>query len=315
MNHYHPLSAAVQITQPAPRGLNNVVAVLVTSVVYDLVTNLADELDYLLGSRMTLAKGLFLACRYTPFVICALHIRMALLPGVEACPWLAEINMLFLVIILLCAEYIFVLRTYALWNRDRRIRIALLVLYSAFFCGTTILVVEYGLQLKMANFTPSCYSNTPISAHFIILPYIGLLLLEIEIVGLTFYRMIRFYRATRCRLLTLMSQYSMGYILAGLLFTVVNIATICFVPGYYGPALEVSQIVAQGLLATQMQLDLWKLNRHSLEVAPISYSTEYDQTDLEFELSQRTSFIPGGTVPVIQHGFDGETISHLEHIF
>ncbi|KAG2359836.1 hypothetical protein BDR07DRAFT_188213 [Suillus spraguei] len=270
------------------------------SVVYDLVTNLADELDYLLRSRMTLAKGLFLGCRYTPFVICALHIRMTLSPDVEACPWLAEINMLFLVIILLCAEYIFVIRTYALWNCDRRVRIALLVMYLIFFCGTVILVVEYGLQLKMANFTPSCYSSTPISAHFIILPYIVLLLLEIEIVGLTFYRMIRFYRATQgCRLLTLMSQYSMGYILAGLLFTVVNIATICFVPGYYGPALEVSQIVAQGLLATRMQLDLWKLSRHSLEVAPISYSTEYDQTDLEFELSQRASFVPGGAVPVI----------------
>jgi hypothetical protein len=60
-----------------------------------------------------------------------------------------------------------------------------------------------------------------------------------------------------------------------------------------------SQIVAQGLLATRMQLDLWKLNRHSLAVAPTSDSTEYDQTDLEFELSQRASFVPSGTVPAI----------------
>lgn len=58
-----------------------------------------------------------------------------------------------------------------------------------------------------------------------------------------------------------------------------------------------SQIVAQGLLATRMQLDLWKLNRHSLEMAPTLDSTEYDQTDLEFELSQRASAVPSGTVP------------------
>jgi hypothetical protein len=55
--------------------------------------------------------------------------------------------------------------------------------------------------------------------------------------------------------------------------------------------------MAQGLLATRMQLDLWKLNRHSLEMAPTLDSTEYDQTDLEFELSQRVSAVPSGTVP------------------
>jgi hypothetical protein len=31
-----------------------------------------------MGSRMTLAKGLFLGCRYTPFVLCVLHARSTL---------------------------------------------------------------------------------------------------------------------------------------------------------------------------------------------------------------------------------------------
>ncbi|KAG1807841.1 uncharacterized protein BJ212DRAFT_728278 [Suillus subaureus] len=235
---------------------------------------------------MTLTKGLFLGCRYTPFVICALHTRLLLSPSIEGCPGLAESSILFLGIVLLCAECVFVLRTYALWNCDRRVRIALFVLYLAFFGGIIILVLACGLQLKTANFTPGCYSHTSVSPMFILAPYILLLLLEIEIVGLTFYRMIRYYRATRCRLLTLMAQYSVGYILAGLLFTATNIVTICFVPGDYGPALEASQIVAQALLATRMQLDLWKLDRHSPTTAPTSDFTEYDQTDLEFELSQ-----------------------------
>ncbi|KAG2145652.1 hypothetical protein BD769DRAFT_1416899 [Suillus cothurnatus] len=246
---------------------------------------------------MTLTKGLFLGCRYTPFAICAMHVRGTLVTG---CAVFAESNILFLGIILLCAECVFVLRTYALWNCDRRVRIALLVLYLAFFCGTIILVLACGLQLKIANFTPGCNSHTSVSANFILAPYILLLLLEIEIVGLTFYRMIRHYRATRCQLLTLIAQYNVGYILAELLFTMINIATICFVPGDYGPVLEASQIVAQDLLASRMQLDLWKLNRHSPAVAPTSYSTEYDQTDLEFELSQRASIVPSGTPPAKQ---------------
>lgn len=297
MNSHYAPTAAVQNELLPPRGINNVFVVVATSVVYDFVTNLGDELDYLMGSRMTLAKGLFLGCRYTPFVLCALHAQMEFSPRIEDCPGLAESNILFLGILLLCAECIFVLRTYALWNCDRRVRIALLILYSAFFCGTAVLVLACGLQSKVTDFTAGCFSSTSIPVNFILAPYILLLLLEIEIVGLTFYRMIRYYRATHCRLLTLMAQYSVAYILAGLLFTLANIVAICFVPGDYGPVLEASQIVAQGLLATRMQLDLWKLNRHSLEMAPTLDSTEYEQTDLEFELSQRASAVPSGTVP------------------
>ncbi|KAG1854560.1 hypothetical protein F4604DRAFT_1801681 [Suillus subluteus] len=286
MNSHHTPSA--QIPPAATSRF-----VLMTVVVYDFVTNLGDELHYLLGSRMTLAKGLFLGCRYSPFAICALHVRSTLVAG---CPGLTESNILLLGIVLLCAECIFVLRTYALWNCDRRVRIALLILYLALCCGMIILVLACGLHLKTTKFTSACYSDSSMPTNLILAHYILLLLLEIEIVGLTVYRMIRYYRTTRCRLLTLMAQYNVGYILAGLLFTIINIVTIRFVPGDYRPVLEASQIVAQGLLATRMQLDLWRLNRHSPSVAPTSYSTEYDQTDLEFELSQRASTIPSGTV-------------------
>ncbi|KAG2145653.1 hypothetical protein BD769DRAFT_1416927 [Suillus cothurnatus] len=295
MNSHYAPSAQIPLKLPA-RGINYVFIVLVTSVVYDFVTNLDDELDYLLGSRMTLAKGLFLGSRYTPFAICALHARLLLSPSIEGCPGLTESNILLLGILLLCAECIFVLRTYALWNCDRRVRIALLVLYLALFCGMVILVLECGLKLKTTEFTPGCYSPSSIPTNLILAPYILLLLLEIEVVGLTLYRMIIYYRTTRCRLLTLMAQYNVGYILAGLLFTLINIVAICFVPGDYGPVLEASQIMAQGLLASRMQLDLWKLNRHSPLVAPTTYSTEYDQTDLEFELSQRASVVPSANV-------------------
>ncbi|KAG1854556.1 hypothetical protein F4604DRAFT_1259516 [Suillus subluteus] len=198
MDSHHTLSAQIALPLP-PRGVNNVFIVLVTVVVYDFVTNLGDELDYLLGSRMTLAKGLFLGCRYTPFVICAIHARTSLSPSAEGCPGLAESSILLLGIVLLCAECVFVLPTYALWNCDRRVRIALLVSYLGFFCGMIILVVASGLHSNIANFAPGCYTDASVSADFILAPYIFLLLLEIEIVGLTLYRMIRHYRATRSR--------------------------------------------------------------------------------------------------------------------
>ncbi|KAG2121324.1 hypothetical protein DEU56DRAFT_834519 [Suillus clintonianus] len=298
MDNIYPPSAAVQLGRTVllpPRGVNNVFIVVLTSLMYDFATNLDEELDYLMGSRMTLAKGLFLGCRYIPFVLCALHIQMALSQSIEACPGLSESNILFLGILLICAECIFVQRTYTLWNYNRRVLIALSIFLLGLLCGTVILVLSCGLQLKTATFAQGCSSSSSISPHFIIVPYIFLLLLEIEVVGLTFYQVIRFYRTTRCRLLTVMTQYSVGYILAGLLFTICNIVAICFVPGDYGPVFEASQCIAQSLLVTRMQLELWKLERYP--AAPTSYSN--DQTELEFELPQRASVAPNSSVLAI----------------
>jgi hypothetical protein len=130
--------------------------------------------------------------------------------------------------------------------------------------------------------TPGCYSG-PVSGKYILAPYIILLVLEIgqcvvycwtwtlnlkaqllhaEVVCLTFYKMIRYYYATRCRLLTLVIQYSFGYVLAGLceqiyinnlntahqsftVLTVINIVAILFLP--------------VGITHTRTSLDSWYL--------------------------------------------------------
>ncbi|KAG0694166.1 hypothetical protein DFH29DRAFT_336737 [Suillus ampliporus] len=149
MLHYSTSMGSIHASLPH-QDVNNVFVVVVTIVVYDFMTNVDVELDYLLNSRPTLAKGLFLGCRYIPFVICALHLAMVLSWGVEACPGLAQSNILFLGILLLCAECVFVLRTYALWNRDRRVRNALLIVFLAFLCGVILLVVACGILFKTA---------------------------------------------------------------------------------------------------------------------------------------------------------------------
>ncbi|OAX40699.1 hypothetical protein K503DRAFT_589082 [Rhizopogon vinicolor AM-OR11-026] len=285
--------SSAAISQLQYRVVNYVFIVVVTSVVYDFLTNLDDELDYLLNSRTTLAKVLFIACRYIPFVLCALHVPMAFGVIGEACPWIAQSIIVSCVTLMSCAECIFALRTYALWNFNRRVRMVLLISFLALLCGVATLVVACGVTMTKTTFTAGCYAG-PVPTNFILAPYILLLLLEIEIVCLTFYRMMKYYYTTRCRLLTLVTQYSIGYIFAGLFVTVLNIIAIAFLPEY-GLILEVVQIIGQALLATRMQLALWLL---PVALNPTSESNEHGLTNLEvFELSQRsTSFAPSGTV-------------------
>jgi hypothetical protein len=54
------------------------------------------------------------------------------------------------------------------------------------------------------------------------------------------------------------------------------------------------QVIFQGLLATRMQLDLWKLDHHAVTLPPDS--DDRGLTNLEvFELTQRATSLPGGT--------------------
>ncbi|OJA15347.1 hypothetical protein AZE42_07553 [Rhizopogon vesiculosus] len=72
---------------------------------------------------------------------------------------------------------IFALRTYALWNFDRRVRTALLISFLALLCGVATLVVACGVTMTKTTFTAGCYAG-PVPTKFILAPYILLLLLE-----------------------------------------------------------------------------------------------------------------------------------------
>ncbi|KAG1809176.1 uncharacterized protein BJ212DRAFT_620696 [Suillus subaureus] len=101
---------------------------------YDFVCSLHEEWTFLLRSRWTKVKGLYTIARYVPFVLIILDLCLALTQNEnpKKCQILNNISSFFAVISLTFSECFFILRTYALWNNNRIVLVAML---SALFPG------------------------------------------------------------------------------------------------------------------------------------------------------------------------------------
>ncbi|KAG1799957.1 uncharacterized protein BJ212DRAFT_145147 [Suillus subaureus] len=101
---------------------------------YDFVCSLHEEWTFLLRSRWTKVKGLYIITRYIPFVVIFLELWLSLAKNEpKNCQILSNIFAYFGVISLALSEFFFVLRTYALWNNKRIVLVAVL---SGYFSGS-----------------------------------------------------------------------------------------------------------------------------------------------------------------------------------
>ncbi|OAX34882.1 hypothetical protein K503DRAFT_412796 [Rhizopogon vinicolor AM-OR11-026] len=62
------------MVQQLPVTASYILLSALTILFYDIVTHLDDEIDFLVKSRSTSIKVIFIFCRYLPFVIGALRI-------------------------------------------------------------------------------------------------------------------------------------------------------------------------------------------------------------------------------------------------
>ncbi|KAG1809173.1 uncharacterized protein BJ212DRAFT_620635 [Suillus subaureus] len=95
---------------------------------YDFVCSLHKEWTFLLRSRWTKVKGLYIVARYVPYVLIIVDLCLALTQNenVKKCQTLNNISSYFRLISLTFSECFFILRTYALWNNNRIILVAML---------------------------------------------------------------------------------------------------------------------------------------------------------------------------------------------
>ncbi|KAG1836967.1 hypothetical protein DFJ58DRAFT_157394 [Suillus subalutaceus] len=99
---------------------------------YDFVCSLQEEWTFLLRSRWTKVKGIYVIARYVPFVIIILDLCLTLgqNKNPKECQILSNISAFFAVISITFSECFFILRIYALWNNNR---IVLVTMLSALF--------------------------------------------------------------------------------------------------------------------------------------------------------------------------------------
>jgi len=138
--------------------------------------------------RWGLGTVLFVFNRYSPFVesIISLSIRF-FFPSPQACEKLTAVLTWFIVLGLLTSEFILMLRTYAIWDRNR---IALRILLATGILVSVVGIVSTEMELRSIKWThpPNGGTGCHLSeaSTIIFLAYISLLVCETTIAVMTF---------------------------------------------------------------------------------------------------------------------------------
>ncbi|KAG1768770.1 hypothetical protein EV702DRAFT_715963 [Suillus placidus] len=155
-----------------------ILSTALTIVVYDVVTHLDEEIDYLVRSRSNFMKALFVLCRYLPFIIGALRIYEVV--GEDhidnnLCLVLFRSSLWFSFLQMACVEFIFTLRTYALWGCSKRVLFCLLAAYLA-TCVTDVTSLQIYAGALPAD---ACYGSANPGVSWLLVSFVALISLEI----------------------------------------------------------------------------------------------------------------------------------------
>ncbi|KAG2340932.1 hypothetical protein BDR05DRAFT_482049 [Suillus weaverae] len=217
------------------------------------------------ASLATISYGL---CQAFSLTACFVRIPIVFIPTIEKlnkteCTIIDLIDLWILVMVLLCVECIFIIRTYALWGQTRRILYILAGSYLVILAGAFSCLALYSVAISKSD------SQQPLIAGYILLvileigksaafyhPSYSIFFATSEVLVLSVYRAFKLYRASQ--LLVLLVQHNVGYFAACLTLNGINMISAVGVATHDNAMMEVTQIVLQGLLAARMQIDLWK---------------------------------------------------------
>lgn len=201
-----------------------------------------------------------------PFLLFVGHLYLNFIPNEDPnkCLMLSIICRCFKLILVICSEYFFILRTYVLWNKNNVVLGAML---SAFFA----VVVAFGSILFSTKATAP-YKTSPIpgitgcyqssGSVELFLPFVLLFALEFGLLSLTLIRVIYNWRTTNNCLFGILLKHNIFYYACGLFCSAANILMSLLLHDAYNVMFEDVQIVILAMLATSMHLRLWHIDRH-----------------------------------------------------
>ncbi|KAG1725377.1 hypothetical protein EDB19DRAFT_1915092 [Suillus lakei] len=212
---------------------------LVALWAYDYVTTLDEELPFVARSTWRIVKYLYLVCRYVPFLYLAVVLSRSLesYPSLSTCQTLYSLNSYLGILIIFSAESIFFVRTYAIWDRSKRVLWAFIT--SVIFLLTPIvaILVKYNSSTIVTNWIaigmPGCSKTGETTA--VLFVYVLMVIAELEILCLTLYRAVSNYRRERggSNVLKVLVQHNVFYFVCGIASSVVLIVAIAIFPASY----------------------------------------------------------------------------------
>ncbi|KAG0702944.1 hypothetical protein DFH29DRAFT_998899 [Suillus ampliporus] len=190
-------------------------------------------------------------------------------------------------VIVFAAESIFFVRTYAIWDRSKRILWAFLSSVVFILIPIVFILVKYNSSTTVTNTIAAgisgCSKIGETSA--ILYVYVLLVIVEIEILCLTLCRAITTYQHQQrvANVLNVLLQHNIFYFACGATSSLVLIVAIAIYPPSYSDLASNIQITAHAMLVTKMHRALWR------------YNTDYAHPE-EFSLTTFSAVSPSTTL-------------------
>ncbi|KAJ3557855.1 hypothetical protein NM688_g1250 [Phlebia brevispora] len=192
-------------------------AASMTILVYDWLLLLDDEVRFIWRSPSVFVKIIYLIIRYPTFTDISLTVVYIATIGTA------------------CTELVLIWRTFALWEKSRKVLIGLLIMWGVWVCGNIYPVIRFTESVVFVAQTlpgvPGCYlvSGDPI----IFTCYATLLGVEIVIIILTLAKGIRTFRHTRSALVKTLYRDGILFFLLVTSSSLGNVLTLLLAPIEY----------------------------------------------------------------------------------
>ncbi|KAG2054110.1 hypothetical protein BDR06DRAFT_427961 [Suillus hirtellus] len=241
-------------------------ASMATLWTYDYTCSLHEEWTFLLRSRWSKMKCLYIITRYLPFVFLATNLSMYLIPNENSgkCRVLENTQSGLGTVLVIVSETFFILRTYVLWNKNRILLVAILSTFFTCLVASFSIVLATGVPAAYATSAipgiTGCYQSSTSLQYFI--PFLLLSVFELGLMILTLIRAVQNWRINSGRLYVVLVNHNISYYACGFLFSVTNIITSLLLQYSYQTILYSFQFIMLAILATRMYLHLWQVNQH-----------------------------------------------------
>ncbi|KAG1839695.1 hypothetical protein C8R48DRAFT_87310 [Suillus tomentosus] len=252
---------------------------------YDYACSLHEEWSFLLRSHWSKMKGLYIVTRYLPFILIMTSLYMSFTPNENPgkCGMLANISSGFGMLLTVCSECFFILRTYALWNRNR---ILLATVLGTFFVSSqsthhtqasgrsisqSFLAASVSIAVETSTVSAAyatsaipgitgCYQRPTSDRIFI--SFLLFSVFELGLMILTLIRAIQSWRRNQSRLYVVLVNHNILYYACALLFSTVSIFTSLLLQDTYRSFLNGFQFLTLAIVAVRMHIHLWQTNQH-----------------------------------------------------
>ncbi|KAG2076718.1 hypothetical protein BDR04DRAFT_707944 [Suillus decipiens] len=290
------ISASWQMTQADSLSWlnsNYVYVALMSLWSYDYILCFSDVVTHLIESRRGFCTFLYLACNHLPFVFLIFNLlgecsaciyKFSSLKMSSFAQWFSVIfqpsapislcrtynviNTYVGILTVLCAEGIFILRAYAVWEWGRWFAVYAVINTIAFLVSTAICLHTFNflvlepcwIQLPGITTYLDTKAISRLSVAF------GLLLVaELQILLFLVYRTVKNHRGwviESCLMASLLRQ-NLLYFCCGFAFSLSVILAANFLPLPVAHELAECQVVVQSVMVTRMHRDFWRSAHHN----------------------------------------------------